>query len=217
MTHPAPQPFIETFALGPFRTCCYLVHVPPDPECWFIDASFSPAPMIDRARQLALQPSRIILTHAHGDHIAGLDELRAAFPGVRAAVHQNEAAFLTDPELNLSAGFGPPVVARPADDLLRGGEILTLSGSTWTVLNTPGHSPGGITLYHPESKIAFAGDTLFAGSIGRFDYPTSSERDLIRSIRDVLYALPDDTRVFPGHGPPTTIGREKRSNPYVHL
>lgn len=108
-----------------------------------------------------------------------------------------------------------PVTTPGPDRTLEGGEELTLAGTTWRVLHTPGHSPGGITLVHDASNTAIVGDTLFAGSVGRSDFPTSDPDALVRSIRDTLYALPDDTRVLPGHGPATTIGREKRSNPFV--
>lgn len=212
---PDARPAIESFALGPFETNAYLVHVPPDPTCWIIDAPFDPDPIIQRIGTLKLQPTRLILTHAHADHIAGLAQLLAAFPGLDVLIHQLEADFLTDPRRNLSADFGVPVIAPRASTMLLGGEALDLAGSTWHVLHTPGHSPGGITLHNPHAAVAFVGDTLFAGSIGRFDFPTSDPDALIRSIQSVLYALPDATRVFAGHGPPTTIGTEKRSNPFV--
>lgn len=209
----------ECFPLGPFATNCYVVYESTEPAkaapCWIVDASFSPAPLIRRIQSLGLRPELIILTHAHLDHIAGLDEIRAAFPAVPAVIHELEKNFLEDPELNLSAGYGFPVSVRPAERTLRGGETLTLGSSTWRVLRTPGHSPGGITLHCPAAGIALVGDTLFRDSIGRFDFPTSDEQSLYRSIRETLYALPDNTRVLPGHGDETTIAREKRTNPYV--
>ncbi len=130
-------------------------------------------------------------------------------------VHENEAAFLTDPGLNLSGDYGLPMASRGPDRTLRGGEELRLGPSKWQVLFTPGHSPGGITLYCAQAGAALVGDVLFAGSVGRFDFPTSNESDLVRSIREVLYRLPDETKVYSGHGPPTTIGREKKSNQFV--
>ncbi|HVZ93920.1 MAG TPA: MBL fold metallo-hydrolase [Phycisphaerales bacterium] len=215
MPTPSSVPLIEGYALGPFGTNCYIVHVPPHEECWIVDASYSPQPLIERVRQQGLKPSHILLTHAHGDHIAGLDELRAAFPDAKVFVHENEASFLTNPVLNLSGGFGTPVTAAPPDGTLRGGESLNLSGSEWSVLHTPGHSPGGITFYNAPARAAIVGDVLFEESVGRFDFPTSNEADLQKSIRHVLYKLPDDTRVYPGHGRPTTIGHEKKHNPFV--
>jgi len=215
MTNPTGQPLVEGYALGPFATNCYLVHVPPHPDCWVIDASFEPRPMLDRVAALGLRVTHILLTHAHVDHIAGLEEVRRACPDARVLIHPAEAAFLADPMLNLSGAYGIPVRCAPADGPLDDAQTLTLSGSEWRILHTPGHSPGGITLYNAASAVAIVGDTLFAGSIGRSDFPTSDEAALHASIRSILYKLPPETRVFPGHGPATTIGREMMSNPYV--
>jgi len=217
---PAPRaaypPRIEGFALGPFQTNCYIVAAPPPTtDCWIIDASFNPQPLIDRIRQRGLTPSRIILTHAHIDHIAGLDDIRLAFGSIPVSIHAHESAFLADPELNLSAPYGLPFSTAGPDILLHGGETLTLAGERWLVLHTPGHSPGGITLWNEPAALALVGDTLFAGSIGRSDFPTSDEAELHRSIREVLYRLPNQTIIYPGHGPTSTIGREKHSNPFV--
>lgn len=179
-----------------------------------VDASYAPGALIDRAKELELEVTKIVLTHAHGDHIAGLHEVRAAFPGARVAVHEKEAAWLGNPTLNLSAGFGEPVEQSPAEETLKGGETLRLGDSEWKVMHTPGHSPGMVALYCEGIRTAIVGDTLFAGSVGRFDFPTSNEGDLMRSLGELL-KLPDDTRVLPGHGPATTIGREKKFNPYL--
>ncbi|RMH26713.1 MAG: MBL fold metallo-hydrolase [Planctomycetota bacterium] len=213
MTDPTHALTIDTFALGPFETNCYLVRA--GEACWVIDAGFGPAPMLDRLGAERAAPDAIILTHAHADHIAGLGEARRAFPDTPILVHRAEAEFLTDPVLNLSAGFGAAVTAPPADRLLDGGETIALGPTSWRVLHTPGHSPGGISLVCDEAGVAFVGDTLFAGSIGRFDFPTSDEALLMRSIRRTLYALPGETRVLPGHGPPTTIAHERETNPFV--
>lgn len=208
---------VECFPLGPFATNCYVVYESGAPACWIVDASFSPGTMADFVRERGLQPALFILTHAHLDHIGGLDDLRAEFPGVPAIIHEAEKDFLEDSALNLSAGYGFPVSVRAAERTLKGGETLTLGASSWQVLHTPGHSPGGITLHCAAAGIALVGDTLFRESVGRFDFPTSREADLRQSIRDVLYRLPDHTRVFPGHGEETTIGHEKRENPYVRV
>lgn len=208
-------PLIEAFTLGPFATNCYVVRAPETDECWIIDAGAQPDDMIGAIQRHELNPSKIILTHAHADHIVGLPQVRQAFPGVPLLIHHDEQDWLANPTLNLSANYGTPFSTDPADHLLQGGETLQLGDAHFNVLHTPGHSPGGITLHCPDAAVALVGDTLFAGSIGRFDFPTSNEADLFRSIGETLYALPDATKVYPGHGPPTSIGREKTSNPYV--
>lgn len=139
----------------------------------------------------------------------------AAHPGLEVMIHEAEAGWLGAPVLNLSAAMGVGVTAPAANRLLRGGETLTLGSTAWRVVHTPGHSPGGIALIHDESRTAIVGDALFAGSVGRTDFPGSDPDVLARSIRERLYTLPDDTRVVSGHGPETTIGREKSSNPFV--
>lgn len=223
----APRIRVDRFTLGPFETNCYVVHVGQAPDetaapasatsrpCWIIDASFEPAELIDHVRTLALRPQALILTHAHVDHIAGVHDLRRAFPDLPILIHEGERDWLTDPQKNLSAFMGQPVTAPAATRLLGAGEALDLAGVAFRVLHTPGHSPGGITLYQPESALALVGDTLFAGSIGRTDFPGSSARTLEHSIRTHLYSLPPATRVLPGHGPETTVERERRTNPFV--
>lgn len=201
------------FTLGPFQTNCYVVEHAGD--CWFIDASFGPGAMIAHARSRGLTPRALIFTHAHADHIAGAGEIVRAFPGLEVMIHGAEAGWLTDAGENLSAGMGMPITAPPATRLLEDGEVLTLAGQAWRVIHTPGHSPGGITLFQAEEGVALVGDALFAGSIGRTDFPGSDFATLERSIRTRLYALPEATRVLAGHGPATTIGRERLSNPFV--
>ena len=169
----------------------------------------------ERVRDAGLVPTHILLTHAHADHIAGLDEASRAFPGAQVLLHRAEHAFLEDPQLNLSAFIGVPLSTRPADGALADGDRLELSGSTWRVLHTPGHSPGGVTIVCDAAGEALVGDTLFAGSIGRVDFPTSDPAAMHRSLHEVLLALPDAVRVHPGHGPSTTVGRERAGNPWL--
>jgi glyoxylase-like metal-dependent hydrolase (beta-lactamase superfamily II) len=209
------SPLIECFTLGPFATNCYVVRAPETDECWIVDAGFAPGPLIESIRRHELNPSRLFLTHAHADHITGLNEVRAAFPGLPVLIHENEKNWLADPALNLSASFGSPYTTAAPDELLTGGESFDLGGAHFDVLFTPGHSPGGITLYCRDSNLALVGDTLFAESIGRYDFPTSNGHDLFRSIRETLYTLPAQTRIHPGHGPPTTIAHEREHNPFV--
>lgn len=218
-TQPHSPPIqIDRFVLGPFETNCYLLREAAkgdEPaEGWIIDAGMDPRPLIELASACGARISRIILTHAHADHIAGLREVKDAFPDAPVYLHRAERAWPGDPTLNLSV-YLAPMTAPEADELLEGGETLALGSTRWRVLHTPGHSPGGITLHCPEAGVAFVGDTLFNGSIGRFDFPTSDEQALFRSIRETLYRLPDETRVLPGHLEETTIAREKATNPFV--
>lgn len=212
----APRCTIETFTLGPFETNCYLVYVPgAGNPCWIVDASFGPGEMIDRVRALGLKPAALLLTHAHVDHIAGVNEVLDAFPGTPVLIHPAEREWLGNPMLNLAAGAGMRTTARGPDRVLEEGDDLELSGTRWQVLHTPGHSPGGVTFYNAAQGDALVGDALFAGSVGRTDFPGSDPQLLAASIRGKLYTLPESTTIYPGHGPTSTIGREKGSNPFV--
>lgn len=207
--------------LGSFETNCYVVATRPsqgatlDTPCWVIDPGQQPARVLQYLRTHNLTPDAILLTHAHVDHIAGLEEVRRAFPSAPVLAHQSERAFYGDPQLNLSAFMGAPITAREPTGFLSHGQELSLNGTTWRVLHTPGHSPGCITFVCDAAKLAIVGDTLFAGSIGRVDFPTSDPALMHRSLHEVLMALPDAVVAHPGHGPATTIGRERGSNPYL--
>jgi hydroxyacylglutathione hydrolase len=205
---------IEGFCLSQFMTNGYIVWIEGDRECWIIDAPGDPQPMIEAIEARGLQPSRLLLTHGHADHIAGIDAVHAKWK-IPVSIHEAEAEFLTNPELNLSAFFDMPFTVAPADELLRGDESLTLADRAFEILFVPGHSPGSICFHQPEAKIAVVGDTLFAGSIGRTDFPTSDGPALLEGIREKLLTLDDETRLFPGHMDPTTVGQEKQHNPFV--
>ena len=198
--------------LGEFGTNCYIVACPETGESAVIDPG-SPDPwVLATLREHGLKPSRIILTHGHLDHIGGVADVKAA-TGARVAVHGADAPMLTDPMLNGSAYFGMPVTAPAPDQLLRDGDQLQVGNLTFQVIHTPGHTPGGICLYTPGHLIA--GDTLFAGSIGRTDLAGGDYHALIQSIRTRLLPLSADTVVYPGHGPTTTIGDEAEYNPFL--
>jgi hydroxyacylglutathione hydrolase len=206
---------IQTFPLGEWMTNCYIVFHKSGGPCWIIDAGFDPQPMLDFMEQEALVPQQVLLTHAHVDHIAGLEQVRAAYANLPILIHPTEMEFLTDASLNLSLMLAEPIVAPQATGVLEHGQTIELEGSAFAVRHTPGHSPGGITLYCQMENVALVGDTLFAGSIGRSDFPTSDGQILEESIREQLLTLPESTRILPGHGPASTIGQERRSNPYI--
>ncbi len=211
---------IEAFCLGDWQTNCYVVHVDGAAAsdahaCWIIDAGFAPEAMLEYIAARRLEPRAVLLTHAHVDHIAGLAEIHKAYPPAPILIHRDEAAFLTDPQLNLSAWLDEPIVAPAATGFLKPGETIALAGFAFEIRHTPGHSPGGVTLYNEAAGVAIVGDALFAGSIGRTDFPTSDHATLIRAIHEQLMSLPDTVRILPGHGPETTIGRERRANPFL--
>lgn len=185
---------------------------------WVIDPSFPPHidRLIDHAGEHAVVVEKIILTHGHGDHIAGIDTIKTAFPDAEVLISSEDAPMLRDPDLNLSAPFGVDVkVSAPVGQNLEAGMDLSLGNTAWKVLDTSGHSPGGRSLYCPSAGIVIVGDALFAGSIGRTDFPGSDHKRLISNIRRQLLTLPGDTIVYCGHGPTTTIENERKSNPFL--
>lgn len=180
-------------------------------EAWIIDPGAEAGRIKSEIQKARVKPVKILLTHAHGDHIAAVDELRD-FYKIPVLIHEDDHPLLISAEENLSAAFGMPIAARPANGFLKAGEKLTLGNLSFEVIETPGHTPGGITIY--GEKVAFTGDALFAGSIGRYDFPHSDGKVLFRSLKRLL-ELPDDTAVYSGHGPATAIGQERQSNPFL--
>jgi hydroxyacylglutathione hydrolase len=209
-----PAPTIHRFVLGDFQTNCYVVAVPPAPECWIVDCGYRPDQLLDFIRDQQLKPTRLILTHAHCDHMAGVERALSRFPGLPVACHAAEHAFCTDPGLNLSAFFPPPVTCSAPTESLAEGDVLELSSTKWNVWHTPGHSPGGICLLHQDSQHALVGDTLFRGSMGRIDFPTSNRGHMGKSLARLL-TLDDAFAIHPGHGESTTIGHERATNPFL--
>ncbi|MCI0331041.1 MAG: MBL fold metallo-hydrolase [candidate division Zixibacteria bacterium] len=180
-------------------------------EAWIIDPGAEGNRIRSEIQRLGLKPSKIILTHAHGDHIGAVEELRQ-FYKIPVFIHEKDHPLLISPEENLSAAFGMPISAGKAEEFLVEGGRLNLGELNFEVIETPGHTPGGITLY--GEKAAFTGDALFAGSIGRYDFPHSDGELLFQSLQKLM-KLPDDTVVYSGHGPATTIGRERKMNPFL--
>ncbi len=214
------QPYIQVFALGDFQTnCMILTEGAPEAgkACWIVDCGYQPEPMLDAIEEQGLVPEKIVLTHAHADHIAGLLEARSRFPDAPIYMHRAEESWLNDPMLNLSAAIGLSVTAPASAGFLDDGDTLSLGSLEYQIAHTPGHSPGGISLIHKPSNTAFVGDTLFSGSIGRTDFPGSSFEQLAEAIKTKLYVLNPETVCYPGHGPKTTIGQEMLSNPFVNM
>lgn len=200
-----------------FDENAYLAYLTGRPDCLVFDPGSDYGAIIARLRELQLTPAAIINTHGHADHIVGNAQLKRTWPEAPIVIGAGDARKLTDPVANLSRGYGIDVVSPPADRLLREGDRFQAAGIELEVYEAPGHSVGHILLVHKGSKpfVVFGGDVLFQGSIGRTDFPDGSFEKLAHAIRTRLYTLPDDTLVLPGHGPSTTIGDEKRSNPFV--
>jgi glyoxylase-like metal-dependent hydrolase (beta-lactamase superfamily II) len=210
---------IDCLVLGAYETNCYILRESKSAgDCLIIDTGLEAGGLIDFLCEYKLNPVAVVLTHGHIDHINGLAQLRKNFSGVKTYVHKHDAKILTDQQSNLSflAGLGPAANdAVEADFTLEEGSIVEQAGIKLEVLHTPGHTPGGICLHSKKEQIIFVGDTLFADSIGRTDMPGGSMTQLIKSIKEKLLTLPDETIVYPGHGPQTTIGRERTHNPYL--
>ncbi|HUU23237.1 MAG TPA: MBL fold metallo-hydrolase [Phycisphaerae bacterium] len=207
---------VWTLVLGDFAANCYVLVEEGSPgTCWVVDPGLGVEALLDHLRKKALTPRRILLTHCHGDHTAGMAAVKAAFPEAVLTAPSAEAARLSDPMMNLSGLFGFHLVVPEPDETVGAGEELAMGGLTWRVLATPGHTPGGVCFHCPAASVVITGDTLFATGVGRTDLPGGDTQAMLESIRTVLLALPDDTRVLPGHGPPTTIGAERRSNPFL--
>ncbi|MEZ6142685.1 MAG: MBL fold metallo-hydrolase [Zavarzinella sp.] len=199
----------------PFAENTYILWHSGSPECVVFDPGMEPELIFDALQDKKLQPVAIINTHGHSDHIAGNAAMKARFPDIPLIIGEIEAPFLSDPNLNLSRKYGYDLISPPADQLVNEGDTILFAGFTFHILHIPGHSPGSLVFWAENEKILIVGDVLFSGSIGRTDFPGGSFATLAAGIQQKIYTLPDDTKIYPGHGPVTTVGQEKRTNPYV--
>lgn len=209
---------IAQFVEPSFSENAYVVWCRDGGPGWIIDPGPPPsaAQIIEHVAARRITPQALMLTHGHADHIAGIPAILAEYESLPVHIAEVERTMLTDPAHNLSAALGTPFHTDVTDtrDLPTGG-TLTLDESTWQILDTSGHSPGGRSLYCPEAGIVIVGDAMFCQSIGRTDFPHSDHDRLIRNIKENLLTLPDDTRCYSGHGPITTVGEERSSNPFL--
>ena len=207
---------IDRLILGAYETNSYVLRESETAaDCLVIDTGLDIGGLIDFLQEQELNPVAIVLTHGHADHIGGVAALRSRFGDIKVHIHKLDAKMLTEPQANLSAMTGAPFTTEPEDFSLQEQSVIDLAGIELLVLHTPGHTPGGICLYSKEDSVAFVGDTLFADSVGRTDFPGGSTSQLTSSIKERLFTLPDETKVYPGHGPATTIGHEKAHNPFL--
>ena len=207
--------FIARILSAPFSENSYVLSRGQGSDCLIVDPGFEPAAIVDLILGQRLCPRAILLTHGHSDHIAGNAELRTHWPELPILIGHGDASKLLDPAANLSGAFGLELRSPPADQMLVDGEVLELAGFKLTVLEIPGHSSGHVVFLLTENALVFGGDVLFLEGIGRTDFPDGDLHALAAGIRGKLYTLADETIVFPGHGDTTTVGHERRYNPFI--
>jgi glyoxylase-like metal-dependent hydrolase (beta-lactamase superfamily II) len=211
-----PPYTIKLIESAPFGQNSYLLWSEARSDALVVDPGFDTQSLIDLLAEAERGLAAILDTHGHVDHIAGNAAMKEAFPTAPLIIGRNEVAALTNADVNLSRPFGIPITSPPPDRLVDDGETIEVAGFTFEVREIPGHSPGSVvfvcTTYDPA--FVFGGDVLFQGSIGRTDLG-GNYGQLMSGIFAKLLVLPDNTRIYPGHGPDTTVGQEKRSNPFI--
>ena len=202
-----------TNVLGPLATNCYMVVNTDTRETLIVDPADRPDFIIKRCKEQQYKVTAVLLTHGHFDHIRAIPGLREEYPYIKVYAGKEEEDVLKNPNVNMTIDF-PPEMTLEADIYVNDGEVLDLIGTKIKCLHVPGHTKGGICHYFEDNKIVFSGDTLFEMSIGRSDFPTGDWDALINNISSKLLTLPEDVVVYSGHGGKTTIGREKKMNPF---
>jgi len=202
---------LQRLVVGPFESNCYIVGSESTKEGMIVDPGAEADNIIRVVKELGLDIKHIVITHGHIDHIDALKKVKEA-TGAEVAIHADDAGLLQNQPLSLLFGSSPQP-SSPPDRLLGEGDSITFGDMCFEVLHTPGHSPGCICLL--GHGVLFSGDTLFNYGIGRYDLPGGSYDQLMNSIHTRLMVLPDDTVVYPGHGPDTTIITERQSNPFL--
>jgi len=205
---------VETLIEPSFQENGFLLWCDGKPACWLVDPGFPPQTekFVAAVRKHRLSPEKILVTHCHVDHIAGIGTLCSQLGEVAIVCPRGEEHMLASAEDNLSAQLGLPVTTPAPEQVVGHGDALALGELRWQVLDVSGHSPGGVAYYCQEVGVAFAGDALFADSIGRYDFPHSSRERLLSNIRENLLTLPEQTLIYCGHGPPATIRHIVRYN-----
>ena len=216
---------IKRCVVGPIETNCFIVMCEETGEAMIIDPGDDARTIIDAVECINAKPILIVNTQGHADHISANGDLKKRWPEAVLAVHEADAPMLTDPVTNLSEFIGGVGIKSPTPDrTLKEGDILEAGKVAFRVIDTPGHTAGGISLAlerdcgedaAPKNGVVFTGDALFSNSVGRTDFPGGDAQRLLKSIKEKLLALPDECVVHPGHGPSTTIGREREHNIFI--
>jgi len=204
---------IGRMMLGVCQTNCYFVYREGSSKVIFIDPADYGDQIFQAMKNNGFEVAAILLTHGHFDHIWGCSRLRQ-LTSAPVYAYEGEEEVLLSSDLNVSAGAGRACTVK-ANTLLKDGEEVTIEGMTFKLIATPGHTQGSCCYYFEEANMLISGDTLFEESVGRTDLPTGSMSTLVRSVKDKLFVLPDDVVVYPGHGDSTTIGHEKKYNPFI--
>jgi len=214
---PASKVRLASIESAPFAENTYLANLEGRNDCLVVDPGLEPEKIWEYLTENGLTPAALLITHGHADHIGGIDFLKRKWPDCPIVIGRNEAPKLTSAQLNLSADYGIPVTCTPADVLVDEGQVYQAAGFDLEVREIPGHSSGHVVFIWKQGDpiIVFVGDVIFAGSVGRCDFPGGSFPLLAAGIQQKLFDLPDSTVLLPGHGPPTTVGIEKEQNPYV--
>ena len=207
---------LRTLVSMPFEENTYVAWLPGRADAVVVDPGLEPEIILDFLREEGLTPAAVLNTHGHADHIAGNGAMKQAFPAAPLIVGANDTPLLASAEQNLSAAFGFPIVSPPADRTVTEGDVVEAAGLRFEVHDVPGHSPGHVVyVFRGPPCLVFGGDVLFRGGVGRTDFPGGDARRLFDGIRTKLFTLPPDTVVYPGHGPVTTVGHERRTNPFL--
>lgn len=206
---------VKKFLAGPLGTNCYLLVNEISKEALIVDPASCPERLKECVAKENIRIRAILLTHAHFDHIMGIDDVIGLYGEMPVYVHQEDMEMLENPALNLSGNYGMGYSYR-GGTAIRDGQILSLIGYEIKVIHTPGHTPGGVCYYVESEEVLISGDTLFQDSVGRTDFPGGSASELVRSIKEKLFVLPENTHVYPGHMGTTTIWHEKGHNPFVY-
>lgn len=204
---------IKIMVLGGMQTNCYLLYHEDTKEAVIVDPADEADTINRKISELSLEPKAILLTHGHFDHIQAVEDVSKRYK-IPVIGHENAEEILSNPRENLSSVFGAAITVG-MDQTVTDGQTLKLAGFEIQVLHTPGHTRDSVCYYLPQEGVLFSGDTLFAGSVGRTDFPGGSASQMMHSLREILLKLPKQVEVYPGHGEQTTIEYEFEHNPFV--